>query len=146
MLIELFWWAATSDVVIMSLAVVAAVAILITNFPLARWFPGLEPYIRTATAVGYIALLMFGAVLGARIADERAETQKLRDNLAWSNEQLEQQIASAAEAARLKQEAEAKANDAQRKVEDYETELAKRKGCVDPLNRDDLRRMRDLER
>ncbi|AVT76651.1 hypothetical protein RPPS3_25880 [Rhodopseudomonas palustris] len=146
MLIDLFWLAATSDVVIMSLAVVAAIAILITNFPLVRWFPALETYVSTATAIGYIALLMFGAVLGARIADERAETKKLRDNLAWSNKQLEQQAASAAEAARLRQQAEAKANDAQRKVEDYESELAKRKGCVDPLTRDDLKRMRDLER
>jgi hypothetical protein len=143
---DLFWTIATSDVVIYALGLVALAALIVTHVPLIRWIPTIDDYLRLAAAVGYLALFLFGLFLGARIADERAENQRLKGELQWSDNQLEQQKATAEEKARLLDEAEARATEANNKVQSYVDTLSKLPADDCVITADDRRRLLDIAR
>lgn len=145
-LADLFWTIATSNVVILALGIIALAAVLVTHLPLVRFIPTIDDYLRIAGLIGYVALSLFFLFVGHRLADERTETRRLQTELRWSESQLEQQKATADEAARLKDEAEKAAGALQQKVDTYEAELAKRPAGDCALDADDLRRLRDLSR
>lgn len=146
MLVDLFWSVATSNLVLAIVGVVALAAIIVSHMPLIRWIPTIDHWMKLATAVGYVALFLLGLLIGHRLSDERAETKRLRGELEWSRNQLEQQEATAKDAERLKAEAEANAREAQGKLDEFRSRYAERPAAACAFTADDLKRLRSLTR
>lgn len=148
MITDLFWNVATSTPVLLLLAAIAAAAFLVAHVPalITRFVPSLVAYTMAAALVLSItaALLMF--LIGFRISDERALTRQLKNDLAFSEMQVEQQKATADDAERLKAQAETQANEAKEKLDDYRKKYGDRPEAVCAFTADDLERLRALRR
>ena len=146
MLVDLFWKIATSDLVLTVVGVIALAAIVVSHVPLIRWIPTIDHWMKLASAVGYVALSLFFLFVGFRLSDERAETARLKTELDWSRNQLEQQEAQAQDAERLKGEAEARAAAIKGELDDYRKTYAGRPDGVCAFTADDIERLRSLTR
>jgi hypothetical protein len=141
------WWLATSDGVLSLIALVLVVAFVVGHIPLADRFPVIGPCVVLARFVALLALGLLCFLVGGRIADERAAVAKLKSDLAWSNLQLDAQKSAAADADRLRKQAEADASAANQKVIDYENKLASQPaGCGCALDDADVDSLRNIAR
>lgn len=146
MLVDWFWTIATSNLVLSIVGIFALVCIVVSHVPLIRWIPTIDHWMKLATAVGYVALFLLGLLIGHRLSDERAETKRLKGELEWSRNQLEQQEAQAQDAERLKEEAEARAAAIKGELDDYRKNYAGRPDGKCAFTDDDLQRLRKLTR
>lgn len=122
---DLFWSVATSPLVLSILAALFLAGLVVGFAPLLRFIPGLAPYVMLARLVALIALAALSFLIGFRVADERAEVERLKADLAFKQLQLDNEKASAETKARLLAKAEADVATASQKVIDYEERLAK---------------------
>jgi hypothetical protein len=131
---SIFWDIATSAPVLMAIAMVGVVAFVAAHLPTIaeRLFPFLIPYFRAALLVQVLAFFALAFLLGFRVADDRAETEKLKNELAWSEFQLEEQKAAADSAHELKQKAEAEAADAKGKFDEYREKFGDKARACEP--------------
>jgi hypothetical protein len=141
------WWLATSDGVLSLIALVLVVAFVVGHIPLAKLLPVVGPYVVLARFVALLALGLLCFLVGARIADERAEVAQLKRSVEWQKIQLEAQDAAAADAERLRKDAEARADAANQRVIDYEDKLSKQPaGCGCALDDADVDSLRNIAR
>lgn len=147
---ETFWSIATSDVALTIVAVIMAAAFVISHLPVVRDLPAVKPYAIAAGVIAYLALADLALCIGYRIADEQAETARLKTELAWNKGQLKQQKATADDAERIAQEKAAEAEELKGKVSDYEKALeataAANPQSACALSDDDVARLRALSR
>ncbi|NUU41367.1 hypothetical protein [Tardiphaga robiniae] len=146
MLVDLFWTVATSNLVLAIVGIVALACIVVSHVPLIRWIPTIDHWMKLATAIGYVALFLLGLLIGHRLSDERAETKRLKGELEWSRNQLEQQEAQAQDAERLKEEAETRAAAIKGELDDYRKSFTGRPDGKCTFTDDDLQRLRQLRR
>lgn len=141
----LFWSVATSYAVLSILATLFLSGLVVGFAPLVRFIPGLAPYVMLARLVALIALAVLSFLIGFRVADERAEVERLKADLAFKQKQIDVQKHTAETAERLRLVAETKAEQANQKVTDYEERLAKlpTSGCYN-LDDDDVRGLLDI--
>lgn len=127
MLTDMFWNVATSTPVLLIIGLILIAAFLVSHVPalVQRLVPAIAPYTAAAALVQVLAAALLFFLIGFRIADEREATKRLKFELAWSDSQLEQQKATAADAERLAKEKSAEADELKARVSDYETTLAK---------------------
>jgi hypothetical protein len=120
----LFWDLATSDTSLMIIAAVMVAALVVSRVPLVRMIPAIAPYVLLAGLVSYLALGALALCIGYRLSDERAAMRQLKVDLAWKDDELEQQKATAEDKERLANEKQAEADELKGKVDDYEQRLA----------------------
>lgn len=144
---SLFWTIATSQTALWIDGAILLVAAVIGWFPLLKWFPLIGTYVPLARAVFVVVLFVFGVCIGHRIADESAALARVKTDLAFSQLQLDAQKQSAETAAKLRQQIDEQNATLQKKVTDYEAELATRPdaaGCN--LDDNDINRLRGIAR
>lgn len=146
MLADIFWAVASSNVVLIALALLTLAALLVGHVPFGAYMPVIAPYVVLARASAYVFLALLFLLIGFRIADERAAVKQLKTELAWSNNQIAQQKASAEDAERLAREASARADQLNEKVNSYAAILAKRSSGDCTLDDDDVKRLLDIAR
>lgn len=131
---SIFWDIATSAPVLVAIAAIGVAAFVIAHMPAIaeRIFPFLIPYFRAALLVQVVAFAALAFLLGFRVADDRAETERIKNELAWSEFQLEEQKAAADVAEQLRQKAEAEAADAKGKLDEYRDKFGGKAGSCDP--------------
>ncbi|KYK44558.1 hypothetical protein A1D31_14270 [Bradyrhizobium liaoningense] len=122
----LLWAVATSDLALMVLGLVLVAALVVGFAPLLGRFPVIGAYVPLARLVALLLLFVIGLCIGHRLADESAALAQARTDLAFKDLELDAQRQTAETAAKLRADAEAKADEADKKVSDYEAELAKR--------------------
>jgi hypothetical protein len=145
----LFWDIATSDIALAAVGILFVATWVVARTPV-RKIPAIAPYALLAGLVSYLALADLALCVGFRIADERAAVRQLKNDLAWSDNELEQQKATAEDADRIAKEKAAQAQELQQKVSDYEAAL-ERATTANPasacaLTDDDIDRLRALSR
>lgn len=145
MLSDLIWDIATSNLVLAIIALALLAAFAIAHLPFGKWIPAIAPYVVAATLAAHVLFGLLAFLVGFRISDDREEAKRLRDKLAWSDNQLKQQTASAEEAARLKEEAEQRANEAKGKLDEYRSKF-EGPSAVCAWTDDELNRLRSLRR
>ncbi|ABE64048.1 hypothetical protein Nham_3316 [Nitrobacter hamburgensis X14] len=146
-MVDLFWSVATSYAVLSIVGIVLAAALVVGHLPLIGRIPAVAPYVVAARLLAYPMLALLAFLIGVRITDERADLKQAQRDLAFSQLQLDAQKQSTEAAQRLRAEAEAKADQANQKVSDYEKRLAKQPagdGCN--LDDADVRSLRDIAR
>lgn len=145
MMADLFWTLATSYFVLGAIALLALAALVIGHVPFGQYVPVIGPYVVLARFAAYPLLMLLAFLIGFRLSDERAETQRLKRELAFSQLQLKVQIEAAADAERLRRAAEGEAAAANEKVTTYENELAKAAhGPACTLDDFDIRGLRNI--
>lgn len=118
---ELFWQLATAPLTLVGIAGIAIVAYAVAHVPFVEKFiPVTAPFIRSAQIVCLVCAAALIFLIGHRAADQRAELERVRSDLAWSQFQLGNQSKSAADAADLKADAEAKGQEARSKLSVYQ--------------------------
>ncbi len=146
MITDLFWSFATSDIVLGLICVVTLAAGIISILPLRLVPATIAPYVLLAKIGFIVALFLLGLIIGHRLADERAETARLKIDLSFKEFQLENQKAAAEDAARLRQKAEAHAADLSKKVFDYEAQLPNKPSDACDLDDRDVNSLRGIAR
>jgi hypothetical protein len=148
MMTDLFWNAATSTVTLSLVGLVLLAAFLVAHVPgiVERVWPQAYVYAKAAALVQVLAAALLFFLVGFRVADERAETRQLKNDLTFKEIQIENSEATAKEAERLKAEAEAKADEAKEKLDDFRKRFGDRPEAVCAFNADDLERLRALGR
>lgn len=143
-LADLFWGFATSGPVLATLAIIVVICVIVTHVPLVRWIPTIDDWLKLAAFVGYLGFALLFLLIGFRLSDERSAAKQLRTELAWSQNQLEQQEATARDAEKLKDEAEAAAKEAKGKLDDFRKNYSERPQASCAFTGDDIRRLRQL--
>jgi hypothetical protein len=147
MIADLFWNAATSHISLTVLAVLFVAALIVGHVPVIdRLLPSLAPYVVLARVIAYVALAAGALCLGFRIADERAETRRLKNDLAFKQMQIEDAEATAEDAKKLKEEADAKAAEAKGMLDDFRSKYGDDPTAACAFTPDDLERLRNLRR
>lgn len=143
---DVFWDAATSTAALSAVAVVLAAAFLLAHTPaiVERIWPQAYAYVAVAALVQVLAAALLFFLIGFRIADERAETRQLKNELAWREMELANQKATAEAAQHLKDEAEAAAEKAKGELDDFRTHYADSVAAACAFDADDLERLRKL--
>jgi|GEM_PF-5603649 len=117
---DLFWDVATSAPVLVLIGGVALAAFAVAHVPLiARLVPPVDAYQRLAGVVAIVAAGALAFLIGFSVSDQRADLARVRDELVFKEFQLESAAATAADAERLRNDAEAKARDAKGKLDEY---------------------------
>jgi hypothetical protein len=144
MIADWFWWLATSHIALSIVATLLVAALVVGFVPFLKYAPVIGPYVPVAKLAAFLSFGLLCALLDRRSADTRAELSQLRLDLAFSQSQLANQKAAAADKARLAAASGAAAVDAQMKANDYEQRLASRPlgGCA--LDDDDVRGLQDI--
>ncbi|BEV46007.1 hypothetical protein [Afipia carboxidovorans] len=144
---DLIWSLATSYLSLTGIGILAAVALIVGHVPLAKYLPVVGPYVVLARFVSYLALMLLAFLIGTRLADERAAVKQLKTDLAYARLQIEAQKASAEAAAKLRAQAEQQAATLEKKVTDYEDQLAKQpEGCGCAFDDGDVNSLRGIAR
>lgn len=139
---HMFWDIATSDLALMIVAAVMVAAFVVSHVPVLRDLPEIKPYAIAAGLIAYIALADLSLCVGYRISQGHAEADRLKTELQWRENQLEQQKATADDAERIAREKEAEAEELKGKVSDYEAKLATQPAgtcAIDDADLDGLR-------
>lgn len=125
---DIFWNTAISYPVLTLLAVVAIATFVIGHLPLIeRLMPPLAPYIRAAALTSTVASAALLFLVGFRVADQREEAARLQRELNFSNLMRESMEATAKDAQRLRDAA-----DAERKVVKGQLDVWRTKYGSDP--------------
>lgn len=142
----MLWSILTSDYVLGLTGIIAIACFVVGFFPLASLIPFLSPYVIAArfAGVGVLAWLMF--CLGHRSADNTAALRQARIDLSFAHVQLETQKATAEQAAKLRERAEAETQQLNERVSAYEAELAKRPDAGCALDDGDVTGLRNIAR
>lgn len=114
------WDIATSSPILIGLIVAGALSWAVGRFGFV--FPQYALVGRLLAPVAFLSLMF---LVGFRVADERADKAQLQRDLDFAQVQLANQRAATADKERLRREAQAKADDLDKKVGDYEERLAK---------------------
>jgi hypothetical protein len=141
------WWLATSYTALSIIGFVALAALIVGHVPFGKYAPVIGPYVVLGQFVAYPTLMLLAFLVGVRITDERAALKQAKLDLAFSELQLNLQKQTAETAAKLRADAEAKAEQANQKVSEYEERLAKQPasdGC--DLDDSDVRSLHDIAR
>lgn len=148
MMADIFWNVATSTEVLGLIGLVLLAAFLVAHVPgiVERVWPQAYVYVKAAALVQVLAAALLFFLIGFRVADERAETRQLKNDLVFKEMQIETSEATAKEAERLKAEAEASANEAKEKLDDFRKRFGDRPETVCAFTADDLERLRALGR
>ncbi|MBR0700188.1 hypothetical protein JQ599_09775 [Bradyrhizobium diazoefficiens] len=142
----LFWDLATSDVALAIVAAIMVAAFVVSRIPLVSMIPAVAPYVVFAGFVTYLALTSLALCVGYRLSDERAAMRQLKVDLAWRENELEQQKATAEDKERLANEKAAEAEELKGKVDEYEQRLAAQPVGDCGLDDSDLDGLRALRR
>jgi hypothetical protein len=146
-MIDLFWSVATSYLALSIIGIVAVAALVVGHVPFGKYAPVIGPYVVLAQFVAYPTLMLLAFLVGVRVTDERAALKQVKQDLAFSQLQLDAQKQAAETAAKLRADAEAKAEQANQKVTDYEERLAKQPaGCGCNFDDGDVRSLHDIAR
>ncbi len=118
---DIFFGALTSYPSIALLGLVAAAGFAITHLPLANKLPVLGTYVRAAGIASIVSAAALMFAFGYRVADGRAEIERLKNDLAWAefNAEVQRQVAETAD--QLKQQADAEKAEAKGRLNEYET-------------------------
>jgi hypothetical protein len=144
---DLFWSVATSYLVLSIIGIVAVAALIVGHVPFGKYAPVIGPYVVLAQFVAYPTLMLLAFLVGVRITDERAALKQVKQDLAFSQLQLDAQKQSAEIADKLRQQAQQQAEQADQKVTEYEAELAKQPaGCGCNFDDGDVRSLHDIAR
>lgn len=148
MIADIFWNIATSYAVLGAIALIWAAAFIVAHVPAlaVRIWPPLEAYWRAAAIVQFIAFALLMFLIGFRIADERAENLQLKNDLAFQELQISNAKETAADAERLRTEAEARAKEATEQLDEYRKRFGANPDAVCAFSVDDLERLRNLGR
>lgn len=148
MIADFFWNIATSFAVLGALAAICVAAFIVAHVPAlaARIYPPIALYSKAAALVQVIAWALLMFLIGFRLADERAETQQLKNDLAFQELQISNAKETAADAERLRTEAEAKAKEATEQLDEYRKRFGANPDAVCAFSVDDLERLRNLGR
>lgn len=104
---ELFWQLATAPLTLVVIATIAILAYAIAHVPFVEKFiPITAPFIASARIVCLVCAAALIFLIGHRAADQRAELERVKSDLAWTEFQLGEQKRVADDAAELKQSAE----------------------------------------
>lgn len=141
---DFFWDVATSSPILGLIALVLGTALVVGYFPLLKWLPVVGQYVPVARLVVLIAACLLCFLIGFRVSDERAEAKQLRIDLSFKQLELDAQRQTAETAASLRAKAEAKAATLEKKVQDYEDELAKKPAGDGTLDDGDVRSLRRI--
>lgn len=144
MIDDLFWSMATSTTALSIVAVILIAALIVSHLPLMKMIPAAAPYVILAGFVSYMALADLALCVGFRMSDERAETKRLRIDLAFRETELQQQKATAEDAERIAKEKSAEADELKTKVDDYEATLSKQPVGACALDDADIGGLRSL--
>ena len=144
---DLFWSVATSYLALSIIGIVLLAALIVGYFPLAKYLPVIGPYIEAAKLIAFLLFGLLAFLVGVRITDERAALKQVKQDLAFSQLQLDAQKQSAETADKLRQEAQQQAEQANQKVTEYEERLAKQPaGCGCNFDDGDVRSLHDIAR
>lgn len=117
---DLFWTVATSAPVLVVIGGVALLAAIVAHVPLVGLLlPSVAAYQRLASVVATAAAGVLMLLIGYSVADQRADLARMRDEIIFKKFQLESAAATAADAERLRNDAEAKAREAKGKLDEY---------------------------
>lgn len=121
---EVFWQIATSPLVLVVIAAIVVASFAVAHLPfVAIVFPKAAAFTKAAslvTIIGFAALLY---LLGVKSERTRAELERVRSDLAFKEFQLGNQVRAAADAADLKADADAQAQDARSKLSVYQAKF-----------------------
>ncbi|WP_028136162.1 hypothetical protein [Bradyrhizobium japonicum] len=143
---DLFWDIATSGPALGVIAWIAVSAFVVSR-PLKfieRIWPQAYAYAKAAALVQAIAAGLLFFLIGFRVADERAEREAMKNELAWKNSQIETAEATAEHAQRLKAEAEQKAAEAKGKLDEFRGKYGENPAAICAFTPDDLEWLRAL--
>lgn len=140
----IFWDFATSYIILSAIGLVFIAALIVGYFPLLKWFPVVGQYVPVARLVVVIAASLLCFLIGFRVSNERAEANQLRIDLSFKQLELDAQRQAAETAAALRAKAEARAATLEKKVQDYEDELAKKPAGDGTLDDGDVRSLRRI--
>lgn len=145
---DLFWDIATSWFVLGGLVLIVAVAFVVAHVPAfaVRIYPPIAAYSKAAALVQVIAASLLFFLIGFRVSDERAEIGQLRNDLAFTERQIENAKATARDAERLKAEAEAKADEAKGQLDDFRAHIKTDPPVDCSWTDDEFGRLRNLGR
>lgn len=148
MIADIFWDAATSNVALGLVAAVFVVSFMVSHTPslILRVWPTAYLYSKAAGLVQVAAAALLCFLIGFRVADERAETKQLKNNLAFKEMQIEKAKATAEDAEKLKSEADARAAEAEGKLDEFRTKYGNKPEAVCAFTPDDLEWLRNLGR
>ena len=146
-MIDLFWSVMTSYLALSIIGIVLLAALVVGYFPLAKYLPVIGPYVEAAKLIAFLLFGLIAFLIGVRITDERATLKQVKQDLAFSQLQLDAQKQSAETADKLRQQAEQQAEQANQKVTEYEAQLAKQPaGCGCNFDDGDVRSLHDIAR
>jgi len=130
---DIAWGIATSPPFLILLGGVAVAAFAVAHVPLVeRFFPEVIPFTKAALIAQLLASGALVFLLGFNVAQNRDETARLKNDLAWSEHQIEIQTAMADTADQLKREADGRAASAESKLNEFETTFGKTAACDPP--------------
>ncbi|WP_316205857.1 hypothetical protein [Bradyrhizobium sp. SZCCHNS1012] len=145
---DFLWSLSTSNLALGIVGCVLAVALVIGFMPLLSYFPVIGPYGPVAKLVAFLLFGLLCALIDRRSADSREQIATLQKDLAFSQLQLNNSTAAAADKARLDEASKAAAAADDLKAKTYEqwlkTQPASPAGC-DDLSDDDVRWLRDIQ-
>ena len=151
---DLFWSVATSYLALSIISVALVAAWLVGHVPFGKYAPIVGPYIEAAKQTSFLLFGLLAFLMGHRIADESADIRELKRDLEQAHidtdyfaEQLRVQKQTAAEAQKLREQAQQQADQANQKVTEYEDRLAKQPASNScNLDDGDVRSLHDIAR
>lgn len=133
-----FWDVATSSIVLSMIALLLIAALVVGYFPLLKWFPVLGQYVPVARLASILAAALLSFLFGYKVADDRATTSALRNELAVARIDLAAAHKAADQADAARRELAAQSITDQIRIEKYAEELKKRPNAACTLTDDDF--------
>ncbi|WP_354238667.1 hypothetical protein [Bradyrhizobium sp. LA2.1] len=145
---EMFRSIATSPAALLTITALAAASFAIAHLPfVALIVPRVKPYMQAASLVSVLSFAVLCFLIGVKSERTRGELERAKSDLAFKEFQLGNQVKAAADAADLKADADAQAQEARGKLSVYQEKFgsdpnaarcAPRAGVIDWLH--DLQR------
>ncbi|HMN11776.1 MAG TPA: hypothetical protein PKD55_05565 [Bellilinea sp.] len=133
-----FWDVATSSIVLSMIALLLIAALVVGYFPLLKWFPVLGQYVPVARLASILVAALLSFLFGYKVADDRAATAALRNELAVARIDLAAAHKAADQADAARRELAAQSITDQVRIEKYAEELKKRPNAACTLTDDDF--------
>lgn len=146
MIADLILTAVTSNLALAAIGTLLVACVVFSRLPILSHLPQTAPYTALAGFLVYVLLADLALCIGFRIADERAETVRLKFELTWKQNELDQQKQTAADADRIAKEKAAEADELKGKVADYEERLAQQPAGACALDDADLDGLRNFSK